>query len=93
MGPKGLSASGVEIPSNLLISSGCLGLSGLNLTDCTSAGFAPLGGCEALRVCGGGGERGGGEGLLGLGGLVHVAGGCLGVGLGLGSLEVSLALG
>ena len=27
-------SSGVEIPSNLLISSGCLGLSGLNLTNC-----------------------------------------------------------
>ena len=29
----GLGAGCVEIPSNLLISSGCLGLSGLNLTE------------------------------------------------------------
>ena len=36
----------VEILSNLLISRGCLGLSGLNLTDCASA-------------CGGGSETGG----------------------------------
>ena len=32
-------SGGVGIPSNLLISSGCLGLSGLNLSDC-----APLSG-------------------------------------------------
>ena len=58
----GLGACGVQIPSNLLISSGCLGLSGLNLTD--------VGG-------GGGGLHGvGGRGpLLGIGGLVRGAGG------------------
>ena len=54
----GLGAGGVEIPSNLLISSGCLGLSGLNLTDC---------------ACGGGVEhptsRGEGGALVSLGGL------------------------
>ena len=31
-------AGGVGIPSNLFISSGCLGLSGLNLTDCACGG-------------------------------------------------------
>ena len=29
----GLGACGVEIPSNLLVSSGCLGISGLSLTN------------------------------------------------------------
>ena len=56
----GLGTSGVGIPSNLLISSGCLGLSGLNLTDCASS-------CRALRACSGGG---GGGGLVGFGGPV-----------------------
>ena len=32
-GPADLGAGGVGIPSNLLISSGCLGLSGLNRTE------------------------------------------------------------
>ena len=32
-GPVDLGAGGVGIPSNLLISSGCLGLSGLSLTE------------------------------------------------------------
>ena len=48
--------SGVEgfggcgfLSSSCLINSGCLGLSGLNLTDCASA-------CGALRACGGGGK-------------------------------------
>ena len=74
-------AGGVEIPSNLLISSGCLSLSGLNLTS----------------ACGGGGGGGGGSlrragprPLVGLGGLhswgpmglVLVAGGGLGAGIG-----------
>ena len=63
-GPAGLGADcGVEIPSNLLISSGCLGLSGLNLTDCASV-------CGALRACGGSG----GGALVGFGGMVHGAG-------------------
>ena len=34
----GFGAGSVEIPSNLLISSGCLGLSGLNLTDVEGGG-------------------------------------------------------
>ena len=75
-----MSRFGVEIHSNLLISLGCLGLSGLNLTDC---------------ACGGGVEhptrRGGGGALVGLGGLcswvptslVCGAGGGRGGGLGL----------
>ena len=78
-------AGGVEIPSNLLISSGCLGLSGLNLTNCACGG-----GAEALRPryleC----PASGGGGLVGLGGLrlhgpvglVRVAGGGLGAGIG-----------
>ena len=61
----------VGIPSNLLISSGCLGLSGLNLTNCAST-------CRPLRAFGGGVERpasrGGGGALVGLGGLVRGAG-------------------
>ena len=57
----GLGAGGAGIPSNLLIGSGCLGLSGLNLTDCASA-------CRALWACGGGAEHpaSGGGGLRGL---------------------------
>ena len=40
-GISGLGADcGVEIPSNLFISSGCLGLSGLNVTDCACDGSA-----------------------------------------------------
>ena len=72
-GPAGLGADGVGIPSNLLISSGCLCLSGLNLTDCACGGgpagpWAPL--CEGTPLRGGGG----GGGLLGLGSLVRGAG-------------------
>ena len=54
----GLGAGCVEIPSNLLINSGCLGLSGLNLTEGEGGG--------------GGGLRGAGDRgpLVGLGGLV-----------------------
>ena len=100
---RAVGAGGVGIPSNLLISSGCLGLSGLNLTDCA------CGGCGGGGLLGlGGGLLGLGGGLLGLGGLVHGAGGGLGAGteegicgvvgaglgggLGLGSGEVGLVL-
>ena len=61
--PAGLGAGCVEIPSNLLISSGCLGLSGLNLTEGGGGGGTPLH------------RGGGGGGLVGLEGLVHGAGG------------------
>ena len=56
-------AGGAGIPSNL-ISSDCLGLSGLNLTDCACSGGASGGGGGALV-----GFRG--VGPKGLGGLVH----------------------
>ena len=83
----GLGAGGVEIPSNLLISSGCLGLSGLNLTDWACA-------CGALWACIGGG----GSGLVGLcrvgpkglGSLMQGAGVCGGIGHGSGALTLRL---
>ena len=61
VGPLGtvdLGAGGVGIPSNLLISSGCLGLSDLNLIEGRGGGLQ------------GAGSRGP---LVGLGGLVHKA--------------------
>ena len=52
------------LSSSCLINSGCLGLSGLNLTDCASA-------CGALWACSGGAQHpasgGGGGGLRGVG--------------------------
>ena len=54
----GLGACGVEIPSNLLISSGCLGLSGLNLTDVGGGGEALVSLGGLVRRTGGGGGAG-----------------------------------
>ena len=58
----GLGAGCVEIPSNLLISSGCLGLSGLNLTEgeCGGEGGLVRGGLRAGIGLG----AGTGEGLV-----------------------------
>ena len=63
-GTADLGTGGVGIPSNLLISSGCLGLSGLNLTEGRGGGGGGGGG-----LCG----AGGGGPLVGLGGLVREA--------------------
>ena len=74
-----------SLSTSCLSNSGCLGLSGLNLTDCACVAIA-CGGMEHPTSGGGGGG----------GGLVHVAGGGLrvgiGGGLGLGSCEVGLVL-
>ena len=66
-GTADLGAGGVGIPSNLLISSGCLGLSGLNLTEGGGGGLVGLGGLVREAVGGlvpGAGVRGGGEELF-----------------------------
>ena len=74
-GTADFGAYGVRIPSNLLISSCCLGLSGLNLTEGGGAGLVGLGGLRSREPAGlvskalgglarGAGVCGGGGGLF-----------------------------
>ena len=65
-GPPGLAPGGVELPSNLLKSSGCLGLSGLNLTNIGGGGGG---------LCGPPSGASSAEGRGSLRGLVRGAGG------------------
>ena len=55
MGPQGLQALLLVVCLHLLISSGCLGLSGLNLTEGEGGGGGLLGLGGLARGAGGGG--------------------------------------